>query len=166
MQPVSGWPSTDYENGGHEVALEFKTSLNVVPVTLGPVDRILSSFSTWQKLKVCVGWLLLYKKFITGREYPRERSLSVENLEEAELELVKYEQRKYFKGEMTSLNSRVPVGKRSRLWKLDIFLDDEIIRVGGRLRRAELSSTEKFPAVLPKDSNLVKLIVIESHERL
>ena len=45
--------------------------------------------------------------------------------------------------------------KKSDLYRLDPFTDhDGILRVGGRLRRAEMSNGEKHPVILPKNHHL------------
>ena len=42
---------------------------------------------------------------------------------------------------------------------------DGILRVGGRLRRATIADDIKFPIILPRDSQVTKLIVRHFHER-
>ncbi|CAC5397509.1 unnamed protein product [Mytilus coruscus] len=52
------------------------------------------------------------------------------------------------------------------LYKLDPFLDqDGIIRVGGRIRRADLSSDMKHLIILPKNSHITELIMPYFHEQ-
>ena len=40
------------------------------------------------------------------------------------------------------------------------------IRMGGRLKHANLSEIEKHPFILPKDSHFIQLIVKEQHHRV
>ena len=48
---------------------------------------------------------------------------------------------------------------------LDPFLDESgILRVGGRLRRADLEYSIKFPILLPRKGHVIKLIVRHFHE--
>ncbi len=66
------------------------------------------------------------------------------------------------KGPNTRRNHQLK--KASPLYKLDPFVDDNgILRVGGRLRRANLSDDHKFPIILPKNNYVSKLIVREIH---
>lgn len=49
--------------------------------------------------------------------------------------------------------------------KLNVFLDDHnILRVGGRLKHANLGFTQKHPAILPRNHRLTKLIIEHYHK--
>ncbi|XP_048580423.1 uncharacterized protein LOC116604791 [Nematostella vectensis] len=57
--------------------------------------------------------------------------------------------------------------KSSNMYQLDPFVDDQgLIRVGGRLRRADLGYIERHPVLLPNDHHLSKLIVRHFHQRV
>jgi hypothetical protein len=50
--------------------------------------------------------------------------------------------------------------RRTGLYRLDAFVDsDGILRVGGRLRRAEFEFGEKHPIILPRNDHVSKLVV-------
>ena len=97
--------------------------------------------------------------------------LSVELLLQAEKELIKLTQRTAF-DEMTTAKGDNRHNERerrrhckatSRLHRLDSFIDDEgILRVGGRLRRSNVSFESKHPAILPQ-THLTALIVSHCH---
>ena len=64
-------------------------------------------------------------------------------------------------------NGSPQVCKNSSLYKLDPFVDDNgILRVGGRLRRANLNDDYKFPIILPKNNHVSSLIVRHFHENV
>ena len=59
------------------------------------VDHLFSSFSSWNKLKITVGWLLRYRDNLQRHRTERVKHksiepLSVEELQEAELQILKY----------------------------------------------------------------------------
>ena len=57
--------------------------------------------------------------------------------------------------------------KGSPLYQLDPFVDlDGIVRVGGRLRRAQLEYGEKHPALLPKNHHIASLVVRHYHNEV
>jgi len=57
--------------------------------------------------------------------------------------------------------------KGSPLYQLDPFVDsDVVVRVGGRLRQAQLEYGEKHPALLPKSHNKVHHQGVKSHTEL
>ncbi|CAC5369945.1 unnamed protein product [Mytilus coruscus] len=60
----------------------------------------------------------------------------------------------------------VKLKQTSSLYKLDPFLDsDGIIRVGGRIRRAEYNSAVKHPVIIPRNSHVTELIIRHFHEK-
>ena len=92
--------------------------------------------------------------------------LNVEELEIAEEEILKYEQRKYFKSEIHSLEnstSRALV-KSSPIRKLDPFLRDGLLRVGGRLGRSALHADAKHQILVPKESPVACLLFFLSQQ--
>ena len=57
--------------------------------------------------------------------------------------------------------------RSTRLYRLDPFVDTNgILRVGGRLRRAEFEQGEKHPIILPRNDHLSKLVARHYHDRV
>lgn len=54
--------------------------------------------------------------------------------------------------------------KTNRLHPLDPILQDGLLRVGGRLRKADCSTPYKHPIILPKDSHVTRLILAHVHQ--
>ena len=106
-----------------------------------------------------------------------KHQISTEDLQEAETEIINSVQREEFQEEIsllcTSKNQndaqdrasfRV-MKKKSSLYKLDPFLDHQgVLRVGGRLKYANLTASEKHPVILPKRSHVTNLVVSHYHE--
>ncbi|XP_021340011.1 uncharacterized protein LOC110441229 [Mizuhopecten yessoensis] len=93
--------------------------------------------------------------------------LSIDMLQKAEIALIGYEQRSYFPNEMKALTTTDPsttLKRSSKLYKLDPFLTDGLVRVGGRLERAELSFDTKHPIVLPEEAVVSKLLMDDAHK--
>ena len=86
-------------------------------------------------------------------------------LQAAETAIVKSVQHKYFKGEVEALKSRKPVVKKSPIYILEPFLDEEgILRVGGRLKNAPLPEKAQHPIILPKNHYVSRLVARRAHE--
>ena len=86
--------------------------------------------------------------------------LSVEKLHEAEIQIVKFLQRKYFSDELQSLSTGKTVKGSSRLVSLDPFLDNNgIIRVGGRLNYAPIKFSRKYQILIPNNSDVAALLI-------
>ncbi|XP_065926161.1 uncharacterized protein [Magallana gigas] len=108
------------------------------------VERLLNYHSSWYKLKKGVAWILKIKKKLFLRTQRKtqlenqaaETCLSAEDLQEAEVAILKFIQIKSFASEIEELKKGHPVKLSSNVRKLDPILDDGLIRVGGRLHRA------------------------------
>ena len=108
--------------------------------------------------------------------------VNVTDLVEAEMEIIKHLQRNEFPSEIKSLQDiqekaicgsrksykekKALLKKTSSLRMLDAVLDsDGVMRVGGRIRKANLPRTLKNPVILPKSSHISSLIIIQPCSR-
>ncbi|XP_011859360.1 PREDICTED: uncharacterized protein LOC105556857 [Vollenhovia emeryi] len=72
----------------------------------------------------------------------------------------------HYPDEVKAVTAGRAVSLRSRLVKLSPFLDNNgILRVGGRLKNAQLSHDERHPLIAPPSSWLTRLIVESCHRR-
>ena len=137
-----------------------------------PMIRFIESYSCWHRLKRCVAWLLRCKDWLRAKTRSKERPSSVIadpldplELQAAETAIVKSVQHKHFKGEVGVLKSRKPVVKKSPIYILEPFLDEEgILRVGGRLKNAPLPEKAQHPIILPKNHHVSRLVARRAHE--
>ena len=117
-----------------------------------PMIRCIESYSCWHRLKTSVAWLLRCRDWLGAKKRSKERPPSVIagpldplELQAAETASVKSVQHKHFKGDVEALKSRKPVVKRSPIYILEPFLDEEgILRVGGRLKNAPLPDNQRI----------------------
>ncbi len=71
-----------------------------------------------------------------------------------------------FPYEVIALQKGKPISVRSRLVTLSLFMDrDGIIRVGGRIEKADIPFETKHPLVLATDQELTRLIIIDNYRR-
>lgn len=90
--------------------------------------------------------------------------LSVSELRKTLETLIKREQQFHYLKEILSLKRKVALGKDSKILNLNPFLDnDGILRVGGRLENSQLSYNSKHPMILPYQSHLTQLIILDAH---
>ena len=133
-------------------------------------DDVFARRSCWYKLKRDIAWLMRVREFlrnkIKGVTSNMSRPLSVTEIEEAEIQVVKIVQRKAFRTECTALvqatecrdngRKRGIVDKSNQLYKLEpLILNDGLLRVGGRL--------PTHPIILPKHHYVVDLIIRHYH---
>ena len=108
--------------------------------------------------------------------------LTVEDIREAEHEIIKYVQRVSFKEEVDTLKPRKAdkdtpdhrVTKKqskvlkatSSVYRLDPFLDDDgVMRVGGRIRKASCAEDVKHLVILPRKHHITELVVRHCHQQ-
>ena len=94
--------------------------------------------------------------------------LHPKELKEAEQLLIRMSQAEAFPEELESLARGVPVSKKSKILKLNPFLDeDKLLRSRSRLCMVTWLSDEfKCPLILPKDHAFTWLIGHDTHERI
>ena len=152
----------------------------------------LKYFSSWHKAKRAVAVCLrLQKKFQVqpkeeGQVQTGELRTSVrktnqyvpvntQELQNAEIEIIRAVQSEEFQEEISLLHSdntqqgsqdrsMKVVKKTSSLYRLDPFLDDNgLLRVGGRLKHADLTTAVKHPVILPRKGHVTGLIISHFH---
>ncbi|KAG1936405.1 hypothetical protein F2P79_018737 [Pimephales promelas] len=92
--------------------------------------------------------------------------LSIEELRKAEMEIIKFCQRRRFPGEFNSLRKGESVKRTSHIYKLNPILEDGVLRVGGRLSRAAMPEEAKHPAILAKDLHISNIILQHIHQEV
>jgi len=94
------------------------------------------------------------------------RRISVDDREYAEKEILKYVLKCSYSNEYECLSRGHEVKRGSTLACLDVFMDDDLIRVGGRLCKSDLPYDCKYPVVLPSAHTVTTMIVRYFHERV
>ena len=104
--------------------------------------------------------------------------LTPAEIQEAEIWILKREQRKYFGRELETLQKvqnygndsmarKISIAKSSNLYNLTPFLDEAgLIRLGWRIERSPLSFDARHPIILGKDSYVAELLIGEAHEKV
>ncbi|XP_072173082.1 uncharacterized protein [Diadema setosum] len=143
---------------------EVKKEIHVFATSLrGNMQDLFSRYSSWNKLKGVVTWLLSYKRWLLakakGEQIGKLKSLlSAEELMQAEKDIIKIVQRGMFGDYINGKDL-----KGCALKKPSPIIVDEIVRIGGRIRNAPLVYNEKHLVILPHEHHVTTLI---SHHHL
>ena len=128
----------------------------------------LSRWSEYNKLVRCTAYIRRFtvpgfiRRLKAGQE--RIKSLSVAELNSAELALVKLSQHDAFSQEIDRLQKGRPVRLSSRILQLNPIMDkDGVVRVGGRIRHSSVPDQAKHPIILP-NSRLSRLLLERIHK--
>ena len=98
-------------------------------------------------------------------------SLTVCKIRDAKEVIIKYVQNQSFKEDMQTLSrvteetqdKKIAVKKCSNICKLDPFVENGFIRIGGRLHNAPIKIDARHPIILPKKHHVVNLIIDYYH---
>ncbi|XP_050392950.2 uncharacterized protein LOC126811404 [Patella vulgata] len=140
----STWPSGKIPNNLDQDEISDSEIKRVVTVTVereSPIDKLVKHYSNWKclvravaLLRQCVRWC---------RNKLTSFTLTVENLEEAKSCIVKHEQLKFL-GEIVEVCEQNNQEHKAKLLrsinvsKLDPYVANGVLRIGGRLRRADI----------------------------
>ncbi|XP_055615027.1 uncharacterized protein LOC129761333 [Toxorhynchites rutilus septentrionalis] len=102
----------------------------------------------------------------TNRTHRRLELLNAAELEEACKCLVRIAQQEDFREEFTSLENTGEVKPTSKLNALTPFIEEGILRVGGRLRHARVSPARKHPMILPSKHPFSELVARYYHQEM
>uniref|UniRef100_A0A3B3YRA6 Uncharacterized protein n=1 Tax=Poecilia mexicana TaxID=48701 RepID=A0A3B3YRA6_9TELE len=100
------------------------------------------------------------KKFQTEKTI-----LTLDDLDTAEAEIIQFSQRQHFEEEIKVLRNGNQLSRNSVLYKLDPTLQDDTLRVGGRLNKSAMPESTKHPVILSKHSKVATLILRDVHQR-
>lgn len=173
-QNESEWPSSPQDIGQippGDPEVKPDITVNTVILTNAATTKLIEHYSSWKRLVRAVAWLIKFKRSllkrgkILTRSQDEPKGLTVEDLEEAEKSIVRYEQQRHFNSEFRLLNTNRPVKSDSPLFSLDPVIEDGMIKVGGRIGRAPISVSTKHPIILPKLSCISKLILRDIHQQ-
>ena len=140
------------------------------PSSLGLPDP--SRFSSYLKYKRTVVWELRFIRNLKARinkirDQQQSGPVTVAEMERAELLIIRQIQADCFGAEIDQLRSGKALDSKSCLLSLSPQLDsDDKLRVGGRLANAPLDMTARHPVILPRESEVTRLIIAAYHKSL
>ncbi|XP_068203744.1 uncharacterized protein [Palaemon carinicauda] len=128
-------------------------------------------FSSWLRLKkavaLCLKFVRSLKNKVSRGKIPLYKSVTAEDIQEAEIKILQSTQDHFFHSELDQLKEKISIGQSSKLHHFNCFLDGNgLLRLGGRLSHGYLSYEEKFPVVLPKISHITSLVIGYCHSKV
>ena len=135
-------------------------------------DSLFSHFSNCQKLlRVCT-IVLRYKRLFLSKmksrhnsvtpvkcNSPKSCTLSVADTNESEHFTLFQLQQQFFSEEIQALKASKLIKTSSKLRKLNPFLIDGLLRIGGRMKQATLPYNQRHPIILPSSSHVTSLLI-------
>ena len=134
-------------------------------IATSPMLGVIEKYSNWTKAFRVVAWILRFSK-LCRKKQSGSSYLSPSELKEACFTIYKLVQRQWYPAEIKALTYNRTIPVESKLQQLCPFLDETgTLRVGGRLKNAEIPFGSKHQIILPGGSWISKLIVEHHHKR-
>ncbi|XP_049918800.1 uncharacterized protein LOC126401515 [Epinephelus moara] len=162
-------PSPDGDIRLQVSALKTTTEVN----QLG--SQRMTKFSRWSSLIRAIARLLhIVHAFRSGTSkdsfckgwHHCGTGVTVEESEQAKNIVIRSVQEETYTEEIKCIIEQREIPKGSPIKNLDPFIDDQgLLRVGGRIREADLSQAEKNPLIVPGQHHVASLIVKHCHEQ-
>lgn len=146
--------------------VSFATDVHVV---IDFWNEIFLTSPTWRKLVNFISVWLCVSKLLKTKRPKNETTIDSQILENAQCLIVHKVQFESFPTEFMLLEDNNPIPRHSVLYKLDVYIDNEmpypVIRVGGRIKNSSLSDIEKHPIVLPYKHKVSQLLAEHAHTK-
>lgn len=129
--------------------------------------NLINKYSDLQKLQCVVARVLRFTNNIKVKKNERHYGpLNVMELRNAIEVLIRSVQKEHFPNEYINLQNNKAINLKSKILSLNPFIENGLLRVGGRIRHSNESYDKKFPIILPKNNKLTYLILQNEHKRL
>lgn len=103
-------------------------------------------------------------RFKGNRTNLLNQPITPQELENAKLYWVKEIQQRAFPHEIKLISNQQQLPRSNPLLHLTPWIDSQgLLRIGGRLQSAPLSTTSKHPLILPRNSVLTSLVISDAH---
>lgn len=125
-------------------------------------ERFLNSYSSLSKLLHITAYCLRWR----DRQKVKTSILSVDEVQRARKVCIRLIQYMYFSTEIACVRNKRKLPRGSVLRRLNPVLDENnILRVGSRLKEANLNRDQIEPIILPKIGHFTELIIRDGHNR-
>ena len=170
FQNKASWPNQNINCELPEDDVEVKQSSAFATkyddaCDVSPTEKLFFSTSSWMKLVYRVATIRRLSRCLKSKVWINN-NFTVSEISSAELAIWKYIQQKNFKDIFIKLSNN-SLERKHHLSKLSPFIDgDGVIRVGGRIKNANVEYEQKHPIILPKNNFVVKLFCRNLHGKI
>jgi Family of unknown function (DUF5641)/Integrase zinc binding domain/Integrase core domain len=145
---------------------ERKITLTIISDKNTFWQNTFSNFSSFLKLHRTVAYILRFIHNLRDKENKFIGPLSVNELNASLTFIIKQIQNHSFSKEITELSNNKNLSNKQLISLTPILDQSGLLRVGGRLKNAEINFDQKHPILLPSKNHVTYLILKHQHERL
>ncbi|XP_043471319.1 uncharacterized protein LOC122504323 [Leptopilina heterotoma] len=158
------WPSLELKNESIP-EMKIQKPVQMVMNIIVSGRNILEKFSSFRTLVRVIAYCLRFAHNAKGKDKQIDE-LTKDELNLSLNRIVRLTQKRDFSKEISALSREEEIDSKSPIKSLNPFLDEGIIRVGGRLEHSNLKPEQKHPILLPRNHHVTTLIVREEHVKL
>ncbi|XP_022824061.1 uncharacterized protein LOC111354747 [Spodoptera litura] len=130
------------------------------------ISDLLNNCSSLTHITRITAWIQRFINNMRNKTKSETDYLTASELSAAEKSIVMYVQRSEFDLEYKQLNKNEDISKKSSIFKLNPYLDENgIICVGGRLKNSSLPPKMKNPSIIPHTGRYTKRLIDQAHSR-
>lgn len=157
------WPLLPIAPVQDSTQVEVKKQIVLLVTVENSIMNLIERFSSLNKILRILSYCLRPCRLRTSSI--QTTMINANEITTALQALIYYVQQNNFKDELSRIVKGVPCSKSLR--RLDPFVDDTgLIRVGGRLKNAELPYAHKHPLLLPSNHRFTELLIDHHHVQL
>ncbi|KAF0721510.1 Integrase catalytic domain-containing protein [Aphis craccivora] len=162
------WPQVRHDPRCSEEAPEKRT-IKFTLNTIAAKNELMHRYSSWSKLlRISAIWI----RFFQWRKWqkdpactkPQVGPLTVAEIQRSKERWIRITQRQAFPEEINALRNKKQV-TRGPIRMLSPYLDNDLLKVGGRLENSNISASRKHPVILPRQHVVTEMICREYHQR-
>ncbi|XP_072395159.1 uncharacterized protein [Diabrotica undecimpunctata] len=155
------WPEA-VVNNIQEIPERKKKSVLSCTSTVSVI--MINKFSNFTRIQRVWAYCLRFINNCQSSNTKLSGTLQADEIHKATIHLIKFVQAEAFETELKTLKSLGIVKGNSKLISLRPFINEQgLIRLGGRLERANISYEQRHPIILPNNNHLTDLIVRGEH---
>ncbi|XP_061728871.1 uncharacterized protein LOC133533829 [Cydia pomonella] len=127
---------------------------------------IVNQFDDFDDLQELIKTITYCRRFLNYKKLTPNPIFTTEELQNSLISCIKLVQKHAFNDDITRLKNNKNVRCDSKLKSLNPYLDEvHVLRVGGRLKHANLSEDSKNPIILDSKNRLTFFLVADAHQR-
>ncbi|XP_022816197.1 uncharacterized protein LOC111349335 [Spodoptera litura] len=135
------------------------TQINIATTNI--TEQLLHKHSSFNHIVRIIAWIL---RALNPKRRQLPKYLTLQELNNATKVIVKQTQHKIFDTDISHLRKKSTVQANSKLRALNPYIDQEdLLRVGGRLRNTILNEEMNHPMIIPHESRLTQLLIDQAH---
>lgn len=163
IKPEAYWPDSNaiHEDYSHNLEARRKKVETLYIATAEPIMKA-ENYSSYFKLLRVTSWVFRFVRNCKT-QHKIVGELNASEINESRIYWIKTVQKESFPLEYKALSESKLLPNKSKIEKFSPFLDNNLIRLGGRLKFSNLSQTEKHPILLKGAHPFTNLLICQTH---